>query len=471
MSSEEEETYNDNGEEQTIGSSSSEREAMGTSHQNEDVPEGGAPLGGPEQPAPNTSAMYGLGSNVAGQQLPQSSVVGGPADATGFLQQLLAAQQNVLNATPPPPPPPPSLPPQQQPSTLPAAFNPSSTSMPGFLPPAAPQQQSTAEQSTSGDLSNLSTAAFQAALPVINIFLQHLGSNASEPAAPPQHANLPVLAPQNPALPAAAAAGAPPLAPVFNPASNMWLMLPVAGQSTPPNPSTAVFNAQVGQLLAAQAGIVANNAPLQGLSNPSPLPLPILQQQLPPPVQNQPFLELLSQASGSGRTSAVPSEAAARSNAAGESGAAGSAPAAAAAGPPEEEDPGPLPPSAIPVGDASAMTNRPALSLHTSFDSQILNPYQCLLRQQIELFETGSTGVEGRSQGRNTPIKYGQLGIRCIYCARLPNKVRPKVSEFRLLTGMRGSSCLLRLMPAMLTMSPFRLIWCCFLLLLMSYNS
>jgi hypothetical protein len=56
-------------------------------------------------------------------------------------------------------------------------------------------------------------------------------------------------------------------------------------------------------------------------------------------------------------------------------------------------------------------TGRPPIPLTTDFDAQTLNPYQCLLRQQIELFETvPACGVEGRSQGRNTPIRIGQVG-------------------------------------------------------------
>jgi hypothetical protein len=82
-----------------------------------------------------------------------------------------------------------------------------------------------------------------------------------------------------------------------------------------------------------------------------------------------------------------------------------------------------------PPGEAGApsLTDRPPIALHLEEDSHSLNAYQCLLRKQIELFETAPTsGVEGRSQGRNTPIRIGQVGIRCRHCASLPNKARPK---------------------------------------------
>jgi hypothetical protein len=88
--------------------------------------------------------------------------------------------------------------------------------------------------------------------------------------------------------------------------------------------------------------------------------------------------------------------------------------------------------SSLPSGpgvaaSAPALTNRPPVALHLEEDSHSLNAYQCLLRKQIELFETAPTsGVEGRSQGRNTPIRIGQVGIRCRHCATLPNKARPK---------------------------------------------
>lgn len=67
-------------------------------------------------------------------------------------------------------------------------------------------------------------------------------------------------------------------------------------------------------------------------------------------------------------------------------------------------------------------TGRPALSLATDSDEDNLAPYQCLLRKQIELFETREDDIYLKAQGRNTPIRVGQVGIRCRHCASQKSK-------------------------------------------------
>eukprot|EP00980_Cylindrotheca_fusiformis_P031573 scaffold26575_cov166-Cylindrotheca_fusiformis.AAC.1 len=66
----------------------------------------------------------------------------------------------------------------------------------------------------------------------------------------------------------------------------------------------------------------------------------------------------------------------------------------------------------------------PPIPLATDADSANLSPYQCLLRQQIELFETREEDIAAKAQGRNVPIRVGQVGIRCRYCATLPRSER-----------------------------------------------
>jgi hypothetical protein len=76
------------------------------------------------------------------------------------------------------------------------------------------------------------------------------------------------------------------------------------------------------------------------------------------------------------------------------------------------------------------LTNRSAVPLFLDFDEQSLNEYQCLLRKQIELFETKEEELRGTAQGRNIPIQIGQVGIRCRHCSVLPKAARPKGSVY-----------------------------------------
>lgn len=71
-----------------------------------------------------------------------------------------------------------------------------------------------------------------------------------------------------------------------------------------------------------------------------------------------------------------------------------------------------------------APTGRSPILLATDADSSNLSPYQCLARQQIELFETVEEDVLAKAQGRNIPIRIGQVGIRCRHCSSLPRSRR-----------------------------------------------
>jgi hypothetical protein len=51
-------------------------------------------------------------------------------------------------------------------------------------------------------------------------------------------------------------------------------------------------------------------------------------------------------------------------------------------------------------------------------DDKHVSTYQCLLRRQIEYFEVGRKELRAKAQGRNVPIRKGQVGIRCRHCAR-----------------------------------------------------
>jgi len=77
-----------------------------------------------------------------------------------------------------------------------------------------------------------------------------------------------------------------------------------------------------------------------------------------------------------------------------------------------------------------ARTYRPPICLSIPTDAGTLSPYQCFLRQQIECFEANSDDVNTKAQGRNTPIVVGQIGIRCVHCAKMPVYVRISGSSF-----------------------------------------
>jgi hypothetical protein len=78
--------------------------------------------------------------------------------------------------------------------------------------------------------------------------------------------------------------------------------------------------------------------------------------------------------------------------------------------------------------------------LYCDSDDAILGEYQTLLRQQLELFEADSHDVINGTfrQGRTTPIRLGQIGLRCKHCAKAPLSVRTKGSVYCELNLVRG---------------------------------
>jgi len=80
---------------------------------------------------------------------------------------------------------------------------------------------------------------------------------------------------------------------------------------------------------------------------------------------------------------------------------------------------------------SSANTKFPRI-LYAESDDGILGEYQTLLRHQLELFEADSQDVINGTfrQGRTTPIKLGQIGLRCRHCALSPFSIRTKGSVY-----------------------------------------
>jgi hypothetical protein len=63
-----------------------------------------------------------------------------------------------------------------------------------------------------------------------------------------------------------------------------------------------------------------------------------------------------------------------------------------------------------------------------SCDSDNLTPYQCLAREQIELFAVQKEDLASGTKGRSRSIQIGQVGIRCRHCAHCPIRERAKGS-------------------------------------------
>jgi hypothetical protein len=70
------------------------------------------------------------------------------------------------------------------------------------------------------------------------------------------------------------------------------------------------------------------------------------------------------------------------------------------------------------------------VGLHLPRDHLKLSTYQCLLRQQIQVFRATEDDVSTHTRGRNKPIMLGQVGIRCRHCAHLPVARRKKGSTY-----------------------------------------
>ena len=68
--------------------------------------------------------------------------------------------------------------------------------------------------------------------------------------------------------------------------------------------------------------------------------------------------------------------------------------------------------------------------LYVPSDNESISPYQCFARQNIELFQAQEVDVQTGAQGRNKPVKLGQVGIRCIHCADLHPKLRTRAAVY-----------------------------------------
>jgi hypothetical protein len=82
-------------------------------------------------------------------------------------------------------------------------------------------------------------------------------------------------------------------------------------------------------------------------------------------------------------------------------------------------------------------------------DVRNLSQYQCLARQQIEVFEATAEDANTNAQGRNRPVLIGQVGIRCRHCYKLPPRQR-KTGSVYYPNRVRPCECVLRLFVCLL---------------------
>lgn len=73
---------------------------------------------------------------------------------------------------------------------------------------------------------------------------------------------------------------------------------------------------------------------------------------------------------------------------------------------------------------------RSPVRLYSKSDDVTLSPYQCLVRQQMELFEASEDDVQFNISKMSKAIAVGQVGLRCRHCAVLPPFARPKAAVY-----------------------------------------
>ena len=83
------------------------------------------------------------------------------------------------------------------------------------------------------------------------------------------------------------------------------------------------------------------------------------------------------------------------------------------------------------MGSADGGGNdRAPVCLYMESDSLKISAYQCIARQQIELFAASEDDVQFNTSKMNKSITEGQVGIRCVHCASLPQYSRPKAAVY-----------------------------------------
>lgn len=76
-------------------------------------------------------------------------------------------------------------------------------------------------------------------------------------------------------------------------------------------------------------------------------------------------------------------------------------------------------------------TNTNSMLLSHPDDGDLLSPYLCIIRKQIEVFVATHKDIEAKLAvgGNKVPPQAGQIGLRCIHCKHVPFRDRAKSSE------------------------------------------
>lgn len=90
------------------------------------------------------------------------------------------------------------------------------------------------------------------------------------------------------------------------------------------------------------------------------------------------------------------------------------------------ESQGPTSTATVVSSSTLEQKSRSPVSMVSLSDVETLSEYQCLLREQMDLFEASGDDVRATVQGRNKPIFFKQVGVQCKHCAHLPPKQRPR---------------------------------------------
>lgn len=76
------------------------------------------------------------------------------------------------------------------------------------------------------------------------------------------------------------------------------------------------------------------------------------------------------------------------------------------------------------------LVGHPPKILYMKCDEDELNPFHCIVRKQIELFEADQEHAATNARGRNKAIVLGQVGVRCRHCKVFPPKQRGKAAIY-----------------------------------------
>mmetsp|Transcript_109973 Transcript_109973/g.164500 ORF Transcript_109973/g.164500 Transcript_109973/m.164500 type:complete len:568 (-) Transcript_109973:83-1786(-) len=68
------------------------------------------------------------------------------------------------------------------------------------------------------------------------------------------------------------------------------------------------------------------------------------------------------------------------------------------------------------------------IRLQDDDDTKHLNPLHCFVRRHVEFFTADKADIAAPAPGRKARVVLGQVGIRCVHCAKLPAKERVKRS-------------------------------------------